>query len=136
MEPNEHRVRRAPSKPRTFAIWTLRIVLGIVFAWIATTKLTGTGITIQWFAAIGWGQWFRYATGAVDFVGVVLLFFRRTTFFGALALAGSVGLGTMISLTVLRGNTTWGGPIMVAVPLVLTLLAATLAWLTRPSRVN
>jgi hypothetical protein len=35
---------------------------------------------------------------------------------------------------VLHGNPRWGGPVMEFAPLVLTLLAATLAWLTRRHR--
>src|SRR5258707_214201 len=103
MERDEHRGRRALSKWRTFPIWALRVILGLAFAWIAYTKLTGTHNTIQYFAAIGWGQWFRYVTGTVDLVGVVLLFVPRRTCYGAIAIACSIGLGLVISLTVLKG---------------------------------
>lgn len=123
-------------KGRTIAIWILRIVLGLLFLYLGTTKLTGTGGTVEYFAAIGWGQWFRYLTGFLDIAGVVLLFVPRATCYGAIVLACSVGTATLISLTVLRGDPTWGGPIMIAVPLVMTLLAITLAWLTRPSRIS
>ena len=51
---------------------------------------------------------------------------------GAMVLACSVELATLISLTLMHGNTTWGRSELVSVPLVLTLLAAMLAWLTRP----
>ena len=47
-------------------------------------------------------------------------------------LACSVGLGTLLSVTVLRGDPTWGGPEMVLVPLVLTLLAVALALVDTP----
>src|SRR5436309_298750 len=124
----------AQSNRLSLATWTLRIFLGIVFAYVATTKITGTGNTVNWFEAIGWGQWFRFATGAVDLVGAVLLFVPRWTCYGAMALTGSVGLGTILSLTVLHGNPTWGSPVMVTVPLVLTSLAALLAWITFPTR--
>jgi uncharacterized membrane protein YphA (DoxX/SURF4 family) len=79
-----------PSKWRTIAIRTLRVILGLVFLSIGTSKLTGTGHTVEY-------------------------------------------LGALISLTVLRGDPTWGGSDMVAAPLVLTLLAALLAWLTHGS---
>lgn len=119
-----------PSKWRTIAIWALRVVLGLAFLYIGTTKLTGTGHTVEYFAAIGWGQWFRYLTGVLDIAGVALLVTPTAIFYGAIALGCSVGLGALISLTVLRGDPTWGGSEMVAAPLVLTLLAALLAWLT------
>ena len=121
---------------RKRAVWTLRVVLGVIFAFVGGTKLSGTGNTVEYFAAIGWGQWFRYLTGCIDLAGTVLLFAPRWTCLGAILLACSVGTATLISLTVLRGNPIWGGPVMVFVPLVMTLLAATLAWLTRRGRLS
>jgi len=125
-----------PNKAHTIVVWVLRVVLGLLFLYVGTTKLAGTGNTMDYFAAIGWGQWFRYFTGVLDIAGVVLLFVPRRTFYGAIVLACSVGLGTLISATVLRGNPTWGAPIMVIVPLIMTLLAIGLAWLTRPRRIS
>lgn len=128
-----------PRKWRTIVIWVLRVVLGLVFLYVGTTKVTGTGHTVEYFAAIGWGQWFRFLTGVLDMVGAVLLFVPRWTCLGATLLACSVGTGTLISVTVLRGDPTWGSgspEIMVVFPLVLTLLATLLAWLKRPHRVN
>ncbi len=87
-------------------------------------------------SAIGWGQWFRYLTGVLDIAGAALLFVPRWTCYGAIVLACSVGTGTLISLTVLRGDPTWGSSAMVSVPLVFTTLAVVLAWLARPHRVN
>jgi putative oxidoreductase len=121
-------------KGRTIAIWALRVVLGLLFLFVGITKLTGTANTVEYFAAIGWGQWFRYLTGVLDVVGAVLLFVPRWTCYGAIMLACSVGSAAFISLTVFRGNDAWGGPITVFVPLVLTLLCVLLAWLTRPRR--
>jgi len=123
-----------PTKGRTIIVWTLRVVLGLTFLVIGTTKLTGTGNTVDYFAAIGWGQWFRYLTGLLDVAGAALLFVPKLSYYGAIALACSVGTATFISLTVLRGNPTWGGTETVLVPLAFTLLATALAWLTRPNQ--
>jgi uncharacterized membrane protein YphA (DoxX/SURF4 family) len=122
------------SKWRTIASWTLRIVLGLILVLVATTKLTATGNTVAYFAAIGWGQWFRYLTGSFDLIGAVLLFVPRLTCYGAILLACNTGTATVISLTVLRGDPDWGGPAMVLVPLVMTGLAITLACLTHAQR--
>ncbi len=130
---------RAPSKWATTAIWALRVFLGLIFLYIGVTKLTGTANTVEYFAAIGWGQWFRYLTGILDIVGAALLFVPKWTYFGAIVLAGSVGTGTLISLTVLRGDPRWGSgrpEMMVVLPLVLTIIAALLALLTWPHRNN
>jgi putative oxidoreductase len=111
------------------------IVLGLVFLYIGATKLTGTGTTVEYFAAIGWEQWFRYLTGILDIAGAALLLVRTWTWIGAIALACSVGMGSLISLTVLRGDPTWGSSEMVGVPSILTVLSVALAWLARPHRV-
>jgi putative oxidoreductase len=103
------------------------------FAVVGITKLTGTGNTAEYFAAIGWGQWFRYVTGSLDLLGVALLFSRRLTCYGAIVIAFSAGLATLISLTVLQGNPVWGTLDMVFVPLIITMLAIIPAWLTRPA---
>jgi putative oxidoreductase len=96
-----------PSKWRTIAIWALRVVLGLTFLAVGTTKLTGTGQTVEYFAAIGWGQWFRHVTGLLDIAGAALLFVPQWTSYGAIVLACSVGSATLISLTLLQGNPTW-----------------------------
>jgi uncharacterized membrane protein YphA (DoxX/SURF4 family) len=119
------------SKSRTIATWTLRIFLGVSFLMVGVTKLTGTGHTVEYFEAIGWGQWLRYLTGLIDVGGAAALFIPRWFGYGAIAIACSVGLATFISLTVLRDNPAWGGSITVVVPLAFTLLAAALAWLSR-----
>ncbi|HUF51766.1 MAG TPA: DoxX family protein [Longimicrobiales bacterium] len=81
------------------------------------------------FDNIGWGQWFRYLTGALDLVGAVLVFLPRTVFHGALLLMCTVGFAAVL---------TFAGRIhdSAVAPLALTGLAATVAWLTRPSRRN
>jgi putative oxidoreductase len=122
-----------PSKARTIAIWALRVVLGLAFLAIGTTKLTGTGHAVEYFAAIGWGQWFHYVTGFLDIAGAALLFVPRWTCYGAIVLTCTAGMATLISLTLLQGNPTWSRWEMVSVPLVLTVLAAELAWLTANS---
>ena len=123
-----------PGRGTTVAIWVLRVVLGLVFLAIATEKLTGTMGTVEFFAAIGWGQWFRYVGGLLDLAGVILLFVPRWTRYGAIVLACTVGLGTVRSFTLWRNDPTTWSWVIVLVPLVLTLLAIGLVWLTRPQR--
>jgi uncharacterized membrane protein YphA (DoxX/SURF4 family) len=125
-----------PSRWRSTPIWALRAVLGLIFLYVGTTKLTGTGHTVEYFTAIGWGQWSRYLTGLLDIVGAALLFVPKWICYGAIVLSCDVGLGALISLTVLRGNPTWGNSAMVSIPLALTFLAVLLAWLTRGYRVS
>lgn len=108
-------------KLRVILTWFLRVLVGLAFLGIGIEKLTGTMGTIPFFDAIGWGQWFRYASGAADTAGALLIFVPRWTSYGALIITGTVGLGTYLCFTMALFN-----PIF---PLAMTLLAATLAWL-------
>lgn len=116
------------SKVRSIGLWAFRVVLGLLFLAIGTTKLTGTWDTVPYFAAIGWGQWFRYLTGSIDVVAAALVFVPRWTFYGAVTLTCTIG--TACLLAILK-------PVLpLALPLIFALLAATLAWLTRPRRIT
>jgi len=108
-------------KARAVATWILRIFVGLAFLGIGIEKLTGTMGTIPFFDAIGWGQWFRYVSGAMDTAGALLIFLPRWTSLGAIIITCTVGLGTILCFTKALFN-----PIF---PLVMTLLAATLVWL-------
>lgn len=110
------------SRQRLIAIWVLRVLLGLAFLTIGAAKLTGTLNTVETFAAIGWGQWFRYLTGVLDLIGALLVFAPGWTFYGALLLTCTVGLATLLSLR--RPSDLWPA-------LLLTLLAGTLTSLTR-----
>ena len=117
---------RTTSKGLAVVTWALRGVIGLLFLVIGIEKLTGTMGTIPFFDAIGWGQWLRYASGAVDTVGALLVFIPRFTSLGAFMIACSVGLGTYLCYTTAVFNP--------AFPLGMTLLAATLVWLGWRSR--
>jgi uncharacterized membrane protein YphA (DoxX/SURF4 family) len=111
----------ATGKVRDILTWVLRVIVGVAFLGIGIEKLTGTMGTVPFFDAIGWGQWFRYASGALDTAGAVLIFFPRWTSYGALIITCTVGLGTVLCFTKSLFN-----PLF---PLGMTLLAATLAYL-------
>ncbi|HTZ60941.1 MAG TPA: DoxX family membrane protein [Acidobacteriaceae bacterium] len=102
--------------------WLLRVLIGLIFTGIGIEKLTGTMGTIPFFDAIGWGQWFRYASGALDLAGGLLTFVPRWTPVGAGIITFTVGLGTYLCYAKALFN-----PLF---PLVMTLLAGTLVWLS------
>ncbi|HKF46207.1 MAG TPA: DoxX family protein [Terracidiphilus sp.] len=108
-------------KTRLIVTWVLRILLGVAFLAIGIEKLTGTMGTIPFFNAIGWGQWFRYVSGAFDTAGALLIFIPRWTSLGALIITCTVGLGTYLCYAKDLFN-----PLF---PLAMTVLAATLVWL-------
>jgi len=110
--------------PRSIATWVLRALLGVAFLVIGAAKLTSQPQTVQLFAAIGWGQWFRYLTGALDVTGALLVLSPWMPFYGAVVLGCSVGTAVVLSLALLHNNPAAG--------VALFALAVAVAWLTRP----
>ena len=48
----------------------LRILLSIAFLGAGGAKLAGVDMMVMTFDQIGWGQGFRYLTGAIEVIGV------------------------------------------------------------------
>lgn len=87
-------VRRVPQRARgtgtivpRFVIPALRWALAVEFVGAAAMKLTGQPATVALFAAVGFGQWFRYAVGSYELIGATLLVYPRTTVIGTIALS-------------------------------------------------
>lgn len=114
---------------RIVAAMVLRTILGLAFLAIAMVKLTGSLQTVEMFANIGWGQWFRYFTGALDLVGAVLVLLPRSAFYGALLLTCTVGFAAVLTLV----GRIHDSPVP---PLALTVIAAAVALLSRPRPSN
>jgi putative oxidoreductase len=103
----------------TIALWVTQIALAAMFLFAGGSKLAGAPAMVNLFAAIGWGQWFRYVTGAIEISAAVALLIPSAALFGAILL-----VPTMIGAA--TANLFLGqSP---AVPLVLLLVAAAVAW--------
>ncbi len=68
----------------------LRILLSIAFLGAGGAKLAGVEMMVMTFDQIGWGQGFRYLTGAIEVIGVVLLWLPRRQVIGAAVLGGAM----------------------------------------------
>jgi putative oxidoreductase len=104
------------------ALWVAQIALAVMFLFSGGSKLMGAPAMIALFDAIGWGQWFRYVTGAIEASAAVALLIPSAAVFGAILL-----IPTMIGATaanLLLGQT----PVP---PLVLLALASVIAWARR-----
>jgi len=100
----------------------LQIVLAAMFLFSGGSKLFGAPAMVALFDAIGWGQWFRYVTGAIETTAAVALLIPSAAAFGAVLL-----IPTMIGATATNlflGQT----PIP---PLLLLLAASVVAWARR-----
>ena len=104
------------------ALWVTQIALAAMFLFAGGSKLLGAPTMVSLFAAIGWGQWFRYLTGAIEVSAAVALLIPSAALFGALLL-----VPTMVGATI--ANLFLGqSPVP---PVVLLLLAAAVAWTRR-----
>ena len=106
----------------SIALWVLQIVLAAMFLFSGGSKLFGAPAMVALFDAIGWGQWFRYVTGAIETTAAVALLIPSAAVFGAVLL-----IPTMIGATAANlflGQT----PIP---PLLLLLVASAVAWARR-----
>ncbi len=114
-------------KPKDVVLRVFGIIMGLFFVMDGVIKLTGISKTVQLFERIGWGQWFRYLTGAIVLVGGALILLRpRWTFLGAIMCACTVGTGALLYAFRLHRDPT--------LPAVLTLLTITLAVLAHRRR--
>jgi putative oxidoreductase len=77
-------VASAVPRTQTIAIWALRAALAALFLFAAVMKLTGQPMMVQEFDAVGFGQRFRYFTGALELVGGIALLIPSLSVLGAL----------------------------------------------------
>ncbi|HSX63114.1 MAG TPA: DoxX family protein [Pseudoxanthomonas sp.] len=106
-------------------VWAVRILLALAFGAAGFAKLAGVPQMVQVFDAIGFGQWFRYVTGAVEIAGAALLLIPASGFVGGLLLFATMVGGVATHLLLIGGS---------PVPaLVLGLLSGFVAWRLRPS---
>ncbi len=64
-------------------LWGARFVLSLIFLAAAGAKFAGVPQIVDLFTQIGFGQWFRYLTGALEAGGAILLLIPATRQLGA-----------------------------------------------------
>lgn len=94
---------RSSSRPRDRLLLAARIVLALVFLAAGGAKLAGVPGIVDLFTQIGFGQWFRYLTAALEVTGAALLLVRGTAAFGG-ALLAMVMVGAVITNVALGHN--------------------------------
>jgi putative oxidoreductase len=76
---------RSTHRWRTRGVWLLRIVVALVLFYEGIDKFSTSRLWTTVFSRIGFGPWFRYATGAIEVAGSLLL--PRATTLGVALLA-------------------------------------------------
>ena len=77
-------------------VWAFQILAAAQFFMTGLDKVSDAPVMVQLFAAVGFGQWFRYATGLIEILGSVLLLVPRVAPIGA-ALLGATLIGALIA---------------------------------------
>jgi putative oxidoreductase len=106
----------------TIALWVVQIGLAAMFLMAGGSKLMAAPTMVALFDAIGWGQWFRYATGAIETSAALALLIPSAAVYGALLLIPTM-MGA-IATNLFLGQS-------VIPPLVLLLVASAVAWVRR-----
>jgi len=111
-------------KGRLITLWILSSLVALAFIGAGGAKLAGAAAMVAVFDKAGLGQWFRYFTGFLEVAAGIGLLISRYAFYAAVLLA-IVMVGAIIAhLTVLGGSP--------AAPMVLLVLAGTIAYLRKP----
>jgi uncharacterized membrane protein YphA (DoxX/SURF4 family) len=84
--------------------WLLRILVALLFVLFSLGKFNADprGEWFRIFARIGFGQWFRVATGLIELIGGVLFLFPGTARLAAIPLAGTMLGAIIVHLYVVR----------------------------------
>jgi putative oxidoreductase len=104
------------------ALWVAQIALAVMFVFAGGSKLAGAPAMVSMFDALGLGQWFRFVTGAIEISAAVALLIPSAAPFGAILLIPTMFGAAAANLFL--------GQSPVA-PLVLSLVAAAVAWTRR-----
>src|SRR4051812_1564569 len=94
-----------PSRATMVLAWLPRIAAALCFLSIGWDKFSPDGMWVRLFETIGIGQWFRYATGALQIAGAILLLVPRVGWIGGALLAGTMAGATLVQIVVFHSPT-------------------------------
>ena len=93
---------RTPDRIDLIGTWVPRIVMSLFFLSMGSQKFTDR-YWIQVFTTIGFGDWFRQFTGAMQMAGAILLLLPQTALLGAAMLAATMA-GAMLAWIFFLGS--------------------------------
>ena len=114
------------SRAANVGLWTLQVLLAVVYAFSAFGKLTAEAQNVAGFEAMGLGNTGMYIIGALELAGAIAMFVPRLTGLAALCF-----VALMTGAVILTAMT--GGGALVAIPATVGVLAAVVAWGRRDS---
>jgi hypothetical protein len=108
------------SKGKNIFLWMLQLVSAAMFFMSGFMKLSGNEQMMQMFDLIGIGQWFRYATGLIEFASAILLLIPALSGLGTLILIPTMIGAIFTHLFIVGGNP--------ALPIGLLIAMTIVAW--------
>ena len=118
----------APTTSRlaNVGLWTLQVLLAVVYAFSAFGKLTAEAQNVAGFEAMGLGNTGMYIIGALELAGAIAMFVPRLTGLAALCFVALMTGAVIMTLAI-------GGGALAAIPATVGVVAAVVAWGRRDS---
>ena len=107
-------------------LWTLQVLLAVVYAFSAFGKLTAEAQNVAGFEAMGLGNTGMYIIGALELAGAIAMFVPRLTGLAALCFVALMTGAVIMTLAI-------GGGALAAIPATVGVVAAVVAWGRRDS---
>jgi uncharacterized membrane protein YphA (DoxX/SURF4 family) len=115
------------SRAANIGLWTLQVLLAVVYAFSAFLKLTADPQTVAGFQAMGLGTAGMYVIGSLELAGAIAMFIPRLTGLAALCFVALMVGAVIITWAMI------GGGVLVAIPATVGVMAAIVAWGRRDS---
>ena len=116
----------ATSRLANAGLWTLQVLLAVVYAFSAFGKLTAEAQNVAGFQAMGLGDTGMYIIGALELAGAIAMFVPRLTGLAALCFVALMTGAVIMTLAI-------GGGALAAIPATVGVVAAVVAWGRRDS---
>ena len=117
---------RTASRAANPGLWTLQVLLAVVYAFSAYGKLTANAQNVAGFEAMGLGMPGMYIIGALELAGAIAMFIPILTGLAALCFVALMIGAVTITLAM-------GGEVLALIPAVVGIVAAVVAWGRRDS---
>src|SRR3954471_12153560 len=118
--------RRTRSRAANVGLWTLQVVIAVIYAFSAFGKLTAEAQNVAGFQAMGLGNTGMYIIGSLELAGAIAMFIPRLT-----GLAATCFVALMIGAV--TPTLAVGGGALALIPAPVLVLVAVLAWGRRDS---
>ena len=93
-----------PSRGLSIALWIIQTLCAATFLFAGGSKLAGSPEMVQTFDVIGFGQWFRYLTAALEVLGGIALLVPAAAPFGAILLICVMAGAVLTHLFLIPGS--------------------------------